>query len=433
MGMGIARVVPLTDMGTLGRTSIRTLALALTVMIIVPLCVGLWLALSASLDRLATQNLDAQLVDEADHLLALMDEGASNAVVPPPLGGYQEIFSGRYWQVNRAGKITRSRSSWDFALPEPGTSFADIEGPAGQVLRAHRRETDDGAALLVAFDRAPTDAMIAATIENVLVALAILSVAVLLAVFAVVIVLTRPLHRAAAQAHAMTRGERAALSEDVPAELLPLVQSLNRNVEAREKVLARTRLQAANLAHALKTPLAVLQARANADDLPQLENMSHEINRALRRARIGGGVVGAQTPVRSVAEDLSRVLSRLFESRNIVFDCSQIGTATLPIDEDDLHDLLGNLMENAAKWARAQIRVSVCDGKLLVEDDGPGIPAQESDRVLNAGVRLDEQTPGSGLGLALVADIAAAYDTHLAIDKSDLGGACITIAFQRPS
>ncbi len=407
--------------------SLRGLALVLTISIVVPLCAIVWFALTLSLEDRATQSLDALLMNEADHLQALMEEGQGT---PPALGAYQEIFSGRYWQLSGGAKGARSRSLWDFELASPNEAAVNAFGPVEQKLRVHRRDLANGAVLVVAMDRADYDAMADKAAQSVLIALAILSALVITAVLIVVWVLTRPLARAAQEATAMREGKVQALSADVPRELSPLVTAVNSNVAAREKVLERTRLQAANLAHALKTPLAVLRTKAGADLQPQLEAMGHEIDRALRRARIGGAVAGTHTDVQPIADDLARVLGRLFDTRPLTFDCAGAAGASLPIDADDLHDMLGNLMENAAKWAKGQVRVAVQDKALIVEDDGPGIPEADRQRVLDAGVRLDEQVSGSGLGLALVADIAAAYDTRLAIDRSDLGGARIIIAFK---
>lgn len=407
--------------------SLRGLALVLTISIVVPLCAVVWFALTLSLEDRATQSLDAQLMNEADLLEALMTEGEG---APPALGAYQEIFSGRYWQLSGGARDARSRSLWDFELASPNEAAVNASGPVEQKLRVHRRDLANGTVLVVAMDRADYDAMADKAAQSVLIALAILSALVITAVLIVVWVLTRPLARAAQEATAMREGKVQALSQDVPRELSPLVTAVNSNVAAREKVLERTRLQAANLAHALKTPLAVLRTKAGADLQLQLEAMGHEIDRALRRARIGGAVAGTHTDVQPIADDLARVLGRLFDTRPLTFDCTGTEGTSLPIDADDLHDLLGNLMENAAKWAKGQVRVSVQDKALIVEDDGPGIPEADRQRVLDAGVRLDEQVSGSGLGLALVADIAAAYDTRLAIDRSDLGGARIIIAFK---
>lgn len=412
------------------QASLKQTAFILTLLLLLPLGAVTYFIADQTMQARATALLDAQLTDEANLLLAQMpSEGALASG-----GAYAEIFSGRYWLVvdGSGAQVMRSRSLWDYELPYPSSGFADMAGPAGQDLRVHVRPIEGRPhTLIVAQDRAGADALTRDVGAVLLAGLSALLALVLVAVLFIVWRITQPLAHAAKEAEAMGAGQREALSADVPKELLPLVQAVNSNVEARSAILARSRLQAANLAHALKTPLAVLSTKLGGDPelAVQVAEMRGQIDRSIRRARIGAGGAGTGTRVLPIAEALARTLPRLYDRPHLRIDISAVQDLTLAMDEDDLHDLLGNLMENAVKWAAGNVRITVSENEVLIEDDGPGIPESDRERVLKSGVRLDETTPGTGLGLALVADIAEAYDAQIRIDAAQIGGTRICISF----
>lgn len=412
------------------RSSLKQTAFILTLLLLVPLGAATYFIADQTMRGRAAALLDAQLTDEANHLQAQMPKHGELESG----GAYREIFSGRYWQVidGDGALVMRSRSLWDFELPHPATAYADIAGPAGQILRVHHQKIDGTArTLIVAQDRAAADALTRDVGAVLLAGLAALLALVLAAVLFVVWRITQPLADAADEAEAMASGTREALNDVVPRELLPLVQAVNSNVEARSAILARSRLQAANLAHALKTPLAVLATKLgdDAELAGQVDEMRGQIDRSIRRARIGAGGAGTGAAVLPIAQALARTMPRLYDRPHLEIDISQVADLTLPMDEDDLHDLLGNLMENAVKWAAGRVRVVVGETELRVEDDGPGIAQADRARVLQSGVRLDESTPGTGLGLALVVDIAEAYQAQLSVEASEWGGTRICLSF----
>ena len=225
-----------------------------------------------------------------------------------------------------------------------------------------------------------------------------------------------------------------------PSEVQPLVDDLNALLEHRERAIARAVAKAGDLAHGLKTPLAILaqeaeRARAGghtelADAIAQqVERMRRQTDYHLAQARAtasGGTTSSARSSVREAARALVRTMTRLHAERRLVFDDRVSDGDAVRCQREDLDEMLGNLLDNASKWARTRVVVSAtrtgADVLIAVEDDGPGLPASMREAVLQRGVRVDEAAPGSGLGLAIVRDLAELYGGTIALDASDAGG-----------
>lgn len=224
-----------------------------------------------------------------------------------------------------------------------------------------------------------------------------------------------------------------------PVEVQPLVNDLNSLLEQREKAVQRALAKAGDLAHGLKTPLAVLAQEADraeaeghhetADTIhQQVERMRRQIDYHLARARAAtsGDTPGARCPVLLSVEGLSRTLLRIYASRGLEIKTDVLPEHSIRGRREDLDEMLGNLMDNACKWAKSAISVrSSQEGEnivILVDDDGPGIPPEMRDGVLQRGVRADEAAPGSGLGLAIVRDLAEVYGGTISLEDSPNGG-----------
>ncbi len=225
-----------------------------------------------------------------------------------------------------------------------------------------------------------------------------------------------------------------------PAEVQPLVDDLNALLEDRERALARALATAGDLAHGLKTPLAVLAQEAEqagaaghhdlAATLRQLvERMQRQVDHHLARARAtatAGGAPGLRCAVLPSVEGLVRTMRRLHAGRELAFDVDVAPAHEVRGRREDLEEMLGNLLDNACKWASTRVAVSssLDDAKLLlwVDDDGPGLDPSLRAQVLRRGVRADERVRGSGLGLAIVSDLAELYGGSVALETSPLGG-----------
>ncbi len=255
-----------------------------------------------------------------------------------------------------------------------------------------------------------------------------------------------PLRRAVRELQEVRRGRQERLRDRYPRELLPLTESINRLLRAERRRRQAVQHGLADLAHGLKTPLAVLRSALDAvadtevqqQAREQIERMDASVRYQLARAGRSQERMGQQTPIRPVAERLLRTVPALRQPLpELVLECPD--ELCFPGPEEELLELLGNLVENAARYCRGRIHVTVAmEGdetglRLEVADDGPGIPAACRDRVLLRGERADERQPGNGIGLAIVRDLAEAYGGRLTIDEGPLQGTRITLGIPLPA
>ena len=252
----------------------------------------------------------------------------------------------------------------------------------------------------------------------------------------------RPLRRVARDVRAIEDGELDQLPDLYPREIRGLSDNLNALIRAERARSTRYREALGNLAHSLKTPLAVLRGAldTNPPDLPeahnQLQRIDNVVDYQLRRAATGGRrPLAAAVPIGPVVERLQRTLTRAHPEKALEFEIDCPETALFPGSTDDLMEMLGNLMDNACKWARLWVAVQVKPNttgepatlRITISDDGPGIPADVGERITGRGIRLDEQVPGQGIGLAVVRELVEAYEGRLEIGESERGGAAVTV------
>ncbi len=254
-----------------------------------------------------------------------------------------------------------------------------------------------------------------------------------------------PLRRLREKVMAVRKGQDSRIDGVYPTEVQPLIDSLNALLEDRDKSIKRAYATAGDLAHGLKTPLALLAREAevagaaNHTELAeaitqQVRRMSNQVDYHLARARVAasGPTETARCFVAPCAEALVRTLSKLYAGRALEVSTSVGPQICARVRREDLDEILGNLLDNACKWARAKVvLVAVDNGSFLaftVEDDGPGLPGPLRGVVLERGVRIDEAAPGSGLGLSIVRDLTEHYGGSIALEDSKLGGLCARIS-----
>ncbi|MGE4280473.1 MAG: ATP-binding protein [Magnetospirillum sp.] len=377
-------------------------------------------------------------------------------VLARPLGDprFEQIYSGWYWQLASAdGHLTRSRSLWDQTLPvengHAAVSYRQVSGPNGESLMLAERDViladaigGDGAGVvhvLVAADRAE----VAEGVHrfDLLLALALggLGVGLAMAVIIQVRFGLFPLRRMALDLDAVRRGDRARLPADYPREVAPLAAAMNTVLDNDSELIERARTHVGNLAHGLKTPLAVLQAElAGQPDHRvmenQLENMRRLVERHLGRASASAGAgraLGTQVPVKPVAAEIVAALAKIFADSDLRLEMRVDDGVCFQGDADDLAELLGNVLENACKWAKSHVRLTVrrdAGGLCLrVEDDGPGMSPDQAAAAAERGARLDQMTQGWGLGLSIVADLVALYGGKMEFGKSPWGGLAVSL------
>ncbi len=238
---------------------------------------------------------------------------------------------------------------------------------------------------------------------------------------------------------AVRDGSSPRVEGDFPTEVAPVITDLNALLDHRAQLVQRAIAKAGDLAHGLKTPLAVLgqeserlsaagQHEAAAIVAQQVERMRRQIDYHLAQARAtaSGATLGATCPVAASAEGLARTLTRLYIEKKVAIDLAVSPSLCVRVQREDLDEMLGNLLDNACKWARSRIRLESVEKEgrvtVVVDDDGPGIPADLREKVLKRGVRADEAAPGSGLGLAIVRDLAELHGGSIALETGSLGG-----------
>lgn len=374
-------------------------------------------------------------------------------VMVRPLGDprFDQIFSGWYWQVSEAnGRQVRSRSLWDSAIPpvDGGTQIHTrrIEGPKGEPLMVVESDLDfPGAAgpvhLLIAADLREVHEGVRRFHMLLITALGLLGAGMAVAIVIQVRFGLRPLRGMAADLMSVRRGERARLPDDYPREVAPLAEAVNAVLAKDAELIERARTHVGNLAHGLKTPLAVIAAeiagssgenkRVVTDQIQAMRRLiEHHLGRASAVAG-GGQAMGVKIAVREVAQGIAMALGRVFADRSLVFDIDAPADASFRGHREDIEEILGNLMENSAKWASARVRVSARESLsgliLTVEDDGPGLSRDQAAEASRRGKRLDEISPGWGLGLSIVSDIVEVNGGEMAFSISDLGGLAVSI------
>jgi len=384
--------------------------------------------------------------------VAALDRRPDGSIVlVRPLGDprFEQIYSGWYWQVAGAdGRLTRSRSLWDQTLPvETGhsaVSYRHLSGPNGEKLLVAERDVtlaEDGGVIHVVVAANLAEVAEGVRRFDLLLALALggLGLGLAMAVIIQVRFGLHPLRRMVGDLDAVRRGDVARLPDDYPREVAPLAETMNTVLDNDAELIERARTHVGNLAHGLKTPLAVMRAELAGDAdrqvmEKQLESMRRLVERHLGRAAAsagGGRALGGQVKVAPVAADIAAALDKIFADRNLHLELRVAENAHFIGDADDLAELLGNLLENACKWARAEVRLTARheQGRLClrVEDDGPGMSPEQAAAAAERGARMDQMTEGWGLGLSIVADLVNLCGGEIAFSQSDLGGLAVNL------
>ena len=414
-------------------------------------------------ERHVERRVEADLTIDLNQLIGATGFSSDALTVAPVLTDprYETPLSGYYWQVeDRAtGKLIRSRSAWDATLtlpaqPAPDSSrhVHEIAGPGDSRLIAVERTIVDANGrsfrATVAEDHRTVEEAVSEYVQELVPSLIILALVLIVAIFAQITVGLAPLERLRAAVEEVVAGRALRMSAVAPSEVQPLATEINRLLEAQEKALVRARSRATDLAHGLKTPLQVLSGdirslrqrgeTALADEIEMsAATIRRHVERELARARLAPGVsVKPECRVAKAAARVVSVVKRMPAGERLMFTIDADDDLAAPIDEGDLSEILGNLLENAARFAKSLIRVEAAktaEGTTIaVVDDGPGIPDADRAGVLSRGVRLDGRTGGSGLGLAIVSDIVEAYGGVLTLADAGPGLRITILLPERP-
>lgn len=400
-----------------------------------------WWIISTLLADFIERRFEAELDAVALGVMAAseQDDFGVFTVFPPPADPrFEEPYSGWYWVIATVDGNVRARSASlvSGAVVRQGTRAT---GPQGAPLLAHGRTftapgLSDPLRVTVTAPQQVVAAERAAVIRPLTLALAGLGAALVAAGLGGSALGLRRLDHLRRDLEQLRRGDTAILPDPGVTELRPLVEELNRMIAANRDTVARARTHAGNLAHALKTPLAVLANTASPDQRPLLDQMERSIRWHLRRARAAGAgrMLADRVPVADVIADLALVLAPDAARRGVELSLEPCTGYVFAGEREDLIEMLGNLLENAVTWAQDRVSFRVeraAAGRIVLSvfDDGPGIPTDRRADLLHRGARLDESQPGSGLGLAIVSDLLALYDGALAFDDAPGGGFQVTL------
>ncbi|MEZ5853940.1 MAG: ATP-binding protein [Hyphomicrobiaceae bacterium] len=393
------------------------------------------------------------------------DHGGPEPKVPRNVGEplFELAHSGWYWQITPLGSspgkrlVSASLTSDRLRLPssqggKPDNNniiWKDTPGPAGEPLRIAETLYNGGDdenprfySFLVAGNIEFAETRIAEFRVPLAFSLALAGLGLVLSTFLQVRYGLRPLHVIERRLAAIRSGQAQRLEGTLPAEIEPLQTELNALMQSNHNIIERARTQVGNLAHALKTPLAVITNEVANEDTPsarkvseQAKVMRDQVQHYLDRARMAAhtGVIGRVTEVKPVAQSITRALERIYQDRrlDIVVDCP--ADLRFQGEKQDLEEMLGNLADNACKWAKSAVRVEVRSREgaktgeaqrliVAVDDDGPGLTPEQRAQGIKRGRRLDESKPGSGLGHSIVADLAQTYQGTFTLEASELGG-----------
>ncbi len=421
-----------------------------------------WVLLAQVFERHVSQRLFGELEAHLNQLTTLLEVSDSGEVtVTETLDDprFDRPFGGLYWQVGtEAGAVSSSRSLWDqtLAIP-PGASqtgevstHRDVDTHVGKLLVASRRvlvkagDGERGVRLLTAMDQGELDISQSSFSSEVAILVSLLAAFLFVAMAGQTLVGLRPLTTLRTRLTDISANRAARLEGRFPHEVEPLVDEVNALLAERSETVERARASAADLAHGLKTPLAILAAEGRhlsetgqheaAREIDrQVAIMNQHVERQLARTRARGQqrLTGERTGLKPVVEKLVGAFRKLPRGDAIQWEETVDERLHVAMDPMDVEEVVGNILDNARKWAASRVEVTAVQVEdsvaLTVSDDGRGVAQGEISKVLVRGGRADMQAPGTGLGLAIAQDILEVYGGRLRFEKNESGGLRVTV------
>ncbi|WP_295894674.1 ATP-binding protein [uncultured Vibrio sp.] len=363
---------------------------------------------------------------------------------------FSQPYSGLYWVIATEEQSLRSRSLWDKSIKILSLPIrTKILGAKGEKLvyitqTIYLPGVSSPVHILVGVDEAPVMDTLSHLTKQLWIILGLLFTGVLVLIGLQVGWSLRPLGKMQRELAALRAGQQDQLAEEYPKEVYPLVSDLNALLFHYQELLERARNHGGNLSHALKTPLSVLKneiallpASEQAKLSPAVEQIQAHIDYHLGRARMAGAanILSVKSNPSERIDEISIAFDKVYAEREIMLINELDPDLEVAADSTDLDEMLGNLLENSYKWARGTIRVhgEITVDKLInihIEDDGPGIPEAKRQRAIERGVRLDETTPGTGLGLNIVSEMSHSYRGQLHLEESSMGGLKATLTLK---
>ncbi|MBA5761572.1 ATP-binding protein [Vibrio sp. 404] len=353
---------------------------------------------------------------------------------------FSQPYSGLYWSASTPDNQIRSRSLWDRTI-EFDKKNSDAFGAKNEPLiyiksSVYFPEYNKPITILIGIDEQPIEDTVSDLMGELWVILALLYIGVLAVIFMQIAWSLSPLTKMHNELSQLRQGDRTSLGDDYPRDIAPVVYDLNALLFHYQELLERARHHAGNLSHALKTPLSVLKneiqylPESNQKQLLEPVNqIQSQIDYHLGRARMAGtmNILSVKSSPAERIDAISMAFDKVYAEREVTLINEIESELEVSVEQSDLDEMVGNLLENGYKWANSIIRVysETVDSNtisIIIEDDGPGIPEQQLEHVVKRGVRLDETTPGTGLGLNIVSEMAHSYRGSVALSRSSMGG-----------
>ena len=404
---------------------------------------------SHALDTSLSQTLDFYGETLISHLLDTGDPTSEDIFVPDPR--FSRSASGWYWTISDSGGqvVNLSQSLTGSVLPTISAPFdangyrtAALTDEFGIRVRMVEREVSlKGKTFRIAVTGSLDEIFRLAADFRGQAFIVLGAVGVMLAIMSFIVarIALRPIGRLSLAIEKVREGEASTVTGSYPPELSPLAEEVNELLRSNAQIIERARNQVGNLAHGLKTPLAVLRNEATGSKtrlgevvLSETAKMTDLVSGYLDKARIAArtAVIGRKADPTIVMLRLARVMQKLNPGREVTFSRPDASLPWFRGEEGDLEEMAGNLLDNACKWSKSKVTIAMMAERtetatlllIRIEDDGPGLTEQEADKVLQRGVRLDEKTPGSGLGLDIVKELVDVYGGTLQLKRSNLGG-----------
>lgn len=353
---------------------------------------------------------------------------------------FNRPYSGLYWSAKTEKELLRSRSLWDKKITTDKKD-KDYLGARNEKLiyiktTLYYPDYDGPIDVIIGIDEQPIEDTVGSLMGQLWIILALLYLGVLAVIFLQVQWSLSPLTKMHKELSQLRSGDKTRLDQDYPKEVAPVVSDLNALVFHYQELLERARHHAGNLSHALKTPLSVLKNEISSLDnqtqsflQPPVDQIQSQIDYHLGRARMAGSknILSVRANPSQRVDAISMAFDKVYAERGVTLINELDSDIDVAVDKTDLDEMVGNLLENAYKWSDSIIRVHSestdnDDIDIIVEDDGPGIPQEQIKQAVERGVRLDETTPGTGLGLNIVSEMAHSYRGKLTLSRSSMGG-----------
>lgn len=379
-------------------------------------------------------------LDELSASIEVDESGKLTLATPLSDPRFNRPYSGLYWSIDNAADQLRSRSLWDkkitFDKGEKHALGARDERLIYIETSLYFPEYDGPIDVLIGIDEQPLEDTVAELMGQLWVILALLYFGVLMIIVIQVQWSLSPLTKMHKELSQVRSGDKASLDGEYPREVAPIVLDLNALLFHYQELLERARHHAGNLSHALKTPLSVLRneiSTSEQDIRDRLQDpvsqIQHQIDYHLGRARMAGSknILSVKTNPSERIDAISLAFDKVYAHRDVTLINEIDSELVVAVEDTDFDEMVGNLLENAYKWSSSIIRVhSVTHANqeidIIIEDDGCGIPEEKLEQVIKRGVRLDETTPGTGLGLNIVSEMAHSYRGKFTLERSSMGG-----------